>query len=171
MPLADVYGGHWSITGREVPNAETADDAVYLPGRNAILLMKPAVWCRMHGIEQLALAVLATNPFGDASGEFFEYFETALTRALGGRVEIIRPFSHLIKSDVMGLGRDMPLEQTFSCIDPRDGLHCGCCNKCAERREAFESIRMSDPTKYAISRSQAPPGNAISSRLRLADAP
>ena len=39
----------------------------------------------------------------------------------------------------MELGRDMPLELTFSCIDPRDGLHCGRCNKCAERQEAFRS--------------------------------
>ena len=86
MPLADVYGEHWSITGRDVPDAETADDAVYLPGRNAILIVKAAVWCRLHGIGQLALAVLGTNPFGDASGEFFDHFETALDRALGGRV-------------------------------------------------------------------------------------
>jgi 7-cyano-7-deazaguanine synthase len=48
----------------------------------------------------------------------------------------------------MQLGRDMPLELTFSCIDPVDGLHCGRCNKCAERQKAFRSIDLEDPTRY-----------------------
>src|SRR4051794_28138619 len=34
MPVADLYGDHWSLTGRDVPAADTADQAVYLPGRN-----------------------------------------------------------------------------------------------------------------------------------------
>jgi 7-cyano-7-deazaguanine synthase len=150
MPLADVYGEHWSVSGLGVPDGETADDAVYLPGRNAILIVKAAVWCRMHGIEKLALAVLKSNPFGDASDAFFERFESALALALGGRVEIVRPFGHLTKREVMELGRDMPLELTFSCIDPRDGQHCGRCNKCAERLAAFRSIGKEDPAQYNL---------------------
>ena len=37
----------------------------------------------------------------------------------------------------MALGRGLPLELTFSCISPLRGLHCGHCNKCAERQAAF----------------------------------
>lgn len=148
MPMADVYGEHWSTTGRGVPDAETADDAVYLPGRNAILIVKAAVWCGLNGIGQLALAVLRTNPFGDASPEFFSHLEAALAQALGGRLRVVRPFGEMVKSEVMELGRGLPLELTFSCIDPQDGLHCGRCNKCAERQEAFASAGMDDPTKY-----------------------
>lgn len=148
MPMADVYGDHWSVTGHEIPDAKTNDDAVYLPGRNAILLVKAAVWCRLHGIEQLALAVLGSNPFGDATPDFFADIENAMDRTLGGRVRIVRPFDAMTKREVMELGREFPLELTFSCIDPRDGLHCGHCNKCAERQEAFQSINQKDPTKY-----------------------
>jgi 7-cyano-7-deazaguanine synthase len=150
MPLADVYGEHWSLCGRSVPDAETPDDAVYLPGRNAILIVKAAVWCRLHGIGQLALAVLGTNPFGDGTQAFFEHFEVAMTNALAGRVQLLRPFGEMTKREVMELGRDLPLELTFSCIDPRGGLHCGRCNKCAERQQAFRSIGKTDPTKYAM---------------------
>jgi 7-cyano-7-deazaguanine synthase len=149
MPMTDVYRDHWSATGRNVPDAETADDAVYLPGRNAILIVKAAVWCRLHGIEQLALAVLGTSPFKDASGPFFEHLESALNQALGGNLQIICPFRTMTKREVMELSRDLPLELTFSCIDPVDGRHCGRCNKCAERQEAFRSIGMIDPTKYS----------------------
>src|ERR1700687_1306135 len=34
QPIADVYGPHWSITGKDVPDANSADEAVFLPGRN-----------------------------------------------------------------------------------------------------------------------------------------
>jgi 7-cyano-7-deazaguanine synthase len=37
---------------------------------------------------------------------------------------------------------------TFSCMRPVDGKHCGTCNKCAERRRAFASAGLSDPTEY-----------------------
>ena len=102
----------------------------------------------MHGIGQLALATLAGNPFADATDEFFRDFGQALDRATGSRVNIIRPFARLQKTDVLKLGRGLPLELTLSCIAPVDGLHCGRCNKCAERRRAFVSAALEDRTGY-----------------------
>jgi 7-cyano-7-deazaguanine synthase len=49
----------------------------------------------------------------------------------------------------MELGRDCPLELTFSCIAPVDDLHCGVCNKCAERQTAFRLVNRRDLTRYA----------------------
>ena len=149
MPLADLYGYHWSVTGKGVPDANSPDEAVYLPGRNALLAIKPALWCALHGIEELALAVLASNPFSDATEEFFRDFERVIERATGRRVRLARPFAHLHKKQVMELGRGLPLELTFSCIAPVGGLHCGRCNKCAERQAAFRCLDADDPTKYA----------------------
>src|SRR3989442_1092875 len=48
MPVADVYGAHWSITGRGVPQRDTPDEAVFLPGRNVLLLAKALVWCHLQ---------------------------------------------------------------------------------------------------------------------------
>jgi 7-cyano-7-deazaguanine synthase len=149
LPLGDLYGAHWSIDGRQTPDARSPDNAVYLPGRNALLAIKPALWCAMHGIEELALAVLAANPFADATDGFFRDFEAALQRASGSRVRLTRPFAQLKKTDVLKLGRGLPLELTFSCIAPLDGLHCGRCNKCAERQQAFRCLDIDDPTRYA----------------------
>ena len=156
MPADDLYGSHWSVTGRGVPGADTPDAAVYLPGRNALLLIKPAIWCGMNGIEELALAVLATNPFGDATPEFFRDFESALHRATGARVRLSLPFAQRTKGQVMELGRHLPLELTFCCIAPIDGLHCGRCNKCAERIEAFRAAGIEDRTHYAGNSPEAP---------------
>ena len=149
LPLADVYGQHWSTTGRAVPGAETPDEAVYLPGRNALLLIKAALWCQLHGIEELALAPLKSNPFPDATNEFFETFESAVNQATGGQLRIVRPFGQLSKHQVMDLGKSYPLGLTFSCIAPVGELHCGACNKCAERKAAFQTAELPDPTAYA----------------------
>jgi len=149
LPLRDLYGDHWSVTGRGAPDAVSTDDAVYLPGRNALLIVKAAIWCRLHGIDELALAVLRSNPFSDATPEFFDSFESALSCATGGRVRIVRPFARLDKRQVMRFGEGLPLELTFSCIAPVAGEHCGRCNKCAERRAAFRLIAAEDPTRYA----------------------
>ncbi|MCI0335226.1 MAG: 7-cyano-7-deazaguanine synthase [Planctomycetes bacterium] len=149
MPLEDLYGNHWSFTGNDVPDEATPDEAVYLPGRNPLLLIKPVLWCVMHGIEHLAMATLANNPFDDARPEFFARFESMIRLAADANITIARPFDRLAKSRVMELGRHLPLELTFSCLSPADGLHCGGCNKCAERRLAFHRAGISDATKYA----------------------
>jgi 7-cyano-7-deazaguanine synthase len=56
------------------------------------------------------------------------------------------------KSDVIRLGRELnvPLELTLSCMQPRDGLHCGTCSKCRERRDAFAEAGGADLTVYAV---------------------
>jgi 7-cyano-7-deazaguanine synthase len=55
----------------------------------------------------------------------------------------------MTKQEVLKLGSRYPLDLTFSCIGPVAGRHCGDCNKCQERRRAFESVGLEDPTRYA----------------------
>jgi len=148
MPVDDLYRDHWSVTGRNTPAANSADEAVYLPGRNTLLVVKAAIWCQLHGIQRLALAPLGTSPFADASGEFFASFQAALNKGDGPPLEIECPFAELDKKQVMELGRKHPLEFSFSCISPIDTLHCGRCNKCAERQAAFRKVGLPDPTVY-----------------------
>jgi 7-cyano-7-deazaguanine synthase len=149
QPVADLYGDHWGLTGKGVPSADAPDEAVFLPGRNVLLLAKALLWCHLHAVPTVALGSLQTNPFPDATPEFFAGFEQIVNRAVGGKVRIVLPFAGLKKSAVMRIARDLPLGHTFSCIQPREGLHCGQCNKCAERRHAFAHAEMRDPTKYA----------------------
>jgi 7-cyano-7-deazaguanine synthase len=150
LPLADLYADHWSVTGRGTPDAETPDDAVYLHGRNAMLTIKPLLWCQMHGIRELALATLRSNPFSDATEEFFGWFELALNKgARGCNVKTTRPFSAMDKLLVMREGEQFPIHLTFSCIAPVGGRHCGRCNKCAERKHAFVDAGIVDRTEYA----------------------
>jgi 7-cyano-7-deazaguanine synthase len=149
LPVADVYGAHWSVSGTDTPDASTPDEAVYLPGRNLLLLAKTSVWCALHGVPRIALGTLKGNPFADSSQQFFAGFAGLAGSALDHHLEVITPFAGLSKADVLTLGRHLPLEHTFSCIAPVGGRHCQSCNKCAERRKAFAEAGIEDRTRYA----------------------
>lgn len=150
QPVADVYGGHWSMTGDGVPDDTTPDEDVYLPGRNVMLLAKPLLWCHLNGVPELATAPLAGNPFPDATPGFYQAFGRVVSEAVGGRVRVLRPYADLglHKVDVVRRGRAFPLRHTFSCIRPVAGRHCGACNKCGERRQGFAAAGVPDPTDY-----------------------
>jgi 7-cyano-7-deazaguanine synthase len=148
MPVRDMYGTHWSVTGQSVPGAETPDEAVFLPGRNVLLLSKAILWCHLHQTPGVALAPLESNPFPDATPAFFDAFERVVNEAIGGQVRVHRPYHGLHKTDVLRRGRGLALEWTFSCIRPVNGRHCGACNKCAERRKGFDDAGLPDPTPY-----------------------
>jgi 7-cyano-7-deazaguanine synthase len=149
LPVGDLYPSHWSLTGRGIPDGDSPDEAVFLPGRNVLLLSKAILWCHLHEVPAVALAPLVSNPFPDATPEFFRSFEAIVNQAIGGSVRVLRPYGGLTKREVMFRGQGLPLELTFSCIHPADMLHCGRCNKCAERRRAFADAEMPDPTNYA----------------------
>lgn len=152
VPVDDLYGSHWSVSGEDPPGAETPDEAVYLPGRNILLLSKCGVFAAEAGYGSIVMGPLATSPFPDATPEFFEAMGRALGlgMGLGGPLFVETPLAGLTKAEVIHRGKDLRLDLTFSCLDPvEDRRHCGRCNKCAERRRAFSEAGMEDPTGYA----------------------
>jgi 7-cyano-7-deazaguanine synthase len=155
LPIADLYGSHWSLTGRDVPGFHSSLDSNYLAGRNLLLLSKVAVLCALRDISSIAMAPLSDNPFPDGTPEFFEGFAHVAGRALGHRLSVEIPFRHMSKREVIRRGSDLPLGLTFSCIQPRGLDHCGDCTKCAERQQAFAAADVSDPTRYC--KPAAPP--------------
>jgi len=150
LPVQDLYGDHWSLTGSGTPDATTPDAAVYLPGKNLMMLSRVAVWCQCNEVGTIALATLAANPFSDNSPAFYAAISQAIALALGTSIEIIRPYAELNKADVIRAASKLPLHLTFSCIHPDKGRHCGVCNKCAERKLGFEQSGVADRTIYAV---------------------
>jgi 7-cyano-7-deazaguanine synthase len=151
IPVADLYPeDHWALHGR-APAFDTPDEDVYLPGRNVLLIAKAAVLCAARGVERLALGPLAGNPFPDATPQFFAAMGRAVSLGLAHELALVAPLAAMRKSEVVRLGTDLgvPLEATLSCMSPRNGLHCGRCSKCRERRDAFAEAGVADPTTYA----------------------
>ena len=103
-PMAEIYGKHWSTNGQMVPEASSPDDAVYLLGRNLMLIAKASVWCHLHGVTTIMLGSLQANPFSDSKPEFDRAMEQVFQLGLNGMIKIDRPFIGLTKSEVLRRG-------------------------------------------------------------------
>jgi 7-cyano-7-deazaguanine synthase len=149
--MQDVYPPtHWAITGQP-PAYDTPDEDVYIEGRNIVLLAKASVFMARAGLSRVLIGPLAGNPFPDASAAFFDAMTRALSIGLDSRISIEAPFASMHKADVIRLGAELevPMELSLSCMQPRDGVHCGRCSKCRERIEGFRDAGVPDLTKYA----------------------
>ncbi|HWW85180.1 MAG TPA: 7-cyano-7-deazaguanine synthase [Vicinamibacterales bacterium] len=161
LDMRDVYGpAHWSVQGAP-PAYHTADEEVYLPGRNIVLLGKAGVFCATAGIERLVMGSLAHNPFPDATPAFRSAMGIALSEGLGARLDVDAPYADVSKAEVIRRGANLgvPFELTLSCMSPvgvdiETGmpLHCGTCSKCRERHDGFVESGVSDPTRYVDTR-------------------
>jgi 7-cyano-7-deazaguanine synthase len=156
--VRDLYPpSHWALRGTP-PAYDTPDDDVYLPGRNILLLSKAAIFAATHDVSRILLGPLAGNPFPDATAAFFEAISTALGLGLAHALSVEAPFAGLHKADVIRLGASLgvPLGATLSCMNPTEGVHCGLCSKCRERRDAFADAGTEDPTHYRAPSPRAP---------------
>jgi len=132
------------------PGYDTPDEDVYLEGRNIVLLSKASVFMARHAISRVMMGPLAGNPFPDATPQFFDAMARALALGLGAPISIEAPFAELKKADVIRLGRSLgvPFELTLSCMQPKNGRHCGRCSKCRERIDAFREAGGNDAADY-----------------------
>lgn len=148
LPMRDTYDRHWSITGIKVPGPKSKDESMYLPGRNILFLSKAACVAALAGISSIEIGVLKGNPFKDSSKAFLSKMEDVLSLGLDEPITIKAPFQKMKKEEVLLLGKNLQLELTFSCVNPKGFDHCGDCNKCMERKKAFFAAGIFDRTRY-----------------------
>jgi len=127
------WPGHWSRGGSDAPSARAAWDSVYLPGRNLLLIVCAADFCRQRRIGRVALGTLRGNPFADATPEFRRLAGRVAGASYGLKLRVEAPFARWPKRRV---ARRWPAlaRLSFSCLRPRGVRACGGCSKCAERR-------------------------------------
>ena len=164
IDMRDVYPAtHWAVRG-DPPGVDTPDEDVYLEGRNVVLLSKAGVFAAHAKLTRILVGTLAGNPFADARPQFFDAMGNALTLGLGAPLAIEAPLMTMNKRDVIRAGRSLgvPLELTMSCMRPSDGVHCGRCSKCRERRDGFRDAGVPDPTAYEADRGTGSGASSIS---------
>ena len=149
VQVAPLLAGHWSVTGQGIPDADAPDEQMYIPGRNILLIGLAAVWCSTHDVNRVVIGSLGSNPFPDATPEFFSSFSAVLSSGMNHKIVVEAPFRGIHKEDLIRKYRHLPIEKTLTCADPDGEIHCGACNKCFERQTAFSKAGVVDKSLYA----------------------
>ena len=153
--LGSLLGGS-SLTDNSIdlPEGHYAEEsmkATVVPNRNMILLSLAAGHAISLKYDTVAYAAHAGDHtiYPDCRPEFADSMAHALTLADWSSINLLRPFVHWSKADLVRHGKKLgvPFEKTWSCYAGGD-VHCGKCGTCVERKEAFKLVGLSDPTQY-----------------------
>ena len=144
-----------ALTGvGEVPEGkytEAGMSQTVVPNRNMIFLAVAAGYAEGLGAEYVAYAAHTEDHYlyPDTRPEFIDSVGETIKLGTGGKVELLEPFTHKSKSDIVALGKKLvvPFKLTWSCYVGGD-VHCGRCSTCIERRGAFRKAGVEDPTVY-----------------------
>lgn len=140
----------------EVPVPQQAYDAASLkttvvPNRNMMLLSIATAWAVSTKSDAVAYAAHGGDHelYPDCRAEFAEAMDRAIQLCDWHRVRLIPSFVGKSKAELVAIGRalSVPFERTWSCY-VGGSAHCGRCGTCVERRAAFKSAGVMDPTAY-----------------------
>jgi 7-cyano-7-deazaguanine synthase len=141
-PLVEVPEGHY---------AEESMKLTIVPNRNMLMLAVAGAWAIGLKADVVAYAAHAGDHaiYPDCRDEFARALGEALALADWHSVQLLRPYVHLSKADIVKRGNELgvPFEETWSCYKGGT-IHCGRCGTCVERREAFQLAGLIDPTAY-----------------------
>jgi 7-cyano-7-deazaguanine synthase len=140
---------------KEIQNEETN---TYIPARNTLFLSYAMQQAEL--IEATEIYIGANEEdyinYPDCRPEYFEMFQNLMNfstrQGLSGKAPQLKtPFIKWNKETIICQGDALqaPLDLTWSCYDPQENLHCGCCDACLFRQRGFVGADVEDPTTYA----------------------
>lgn len=157
-------GSSQTDTAVAVPDGHYADEtmrATVVPNRNMVLLSVALAVAVAHDLEGVAYGAHAGDHaiYPDCRPAFVGAMREAAKLCDYKARSLIAPFVSMSKADIVQLGDQLgaPMGSTWTCYrggradDARTVIvHCGTCGACRERREAFISAGVEDPTSYEV---------------------
>ena len=122
-----------------------------VPFRNGIFLAIAAGIAESQGAETVVIAAHSGDHalYPDCREEFMQAMGQAIASGTYAGIGILRPFIDMSKDEIVALGAELGVDfsHTYSCYCGGK-QHCGRCGTCCERRAAFRSAGVADPTPY-----------------------
>lgn len=151
--LRDLYGpGATALTDSSMRMPEQFEPSIIVPFRNGVMLAIAAAYASSVGAEAIFYGPQLDDAkfYPDCRKEFVSAISRAISLGTESKLQVRNPLADLNKAEVLKLAVELgvPLEQTWSCY--RGGeIHCGRCESCRNRKNAFRAAGIPDPTKYA----------------------
>ncbi|BFM48130.1 7-cyano-7-deazaguanine synthase QueC [Marinomonas sp. THO17] len=146
-----------SLTGEaEIPEGHYANDnmkSTVVPNRNMVLLSMAIAYAVSLEASKVFYGAHSGDHhiYPDCRPEFVEAMNAVAKIANYQAVEIVTPFLHNSKGEILKAGLAMQLDyaKTWTCYNGRE-KSCGKCGACNERLEAFAEQGTQDPLSYEI---------------------
>ena len=151
--LKQIYEGSTVLVDRSMSMPTQFESKVIVPFRNAIFLSIAVAYAITIGSTQIMYGAHKSDaPFyPDCRKEFVDAFQEAAKLGTEMNISIENPFHNFSKADIIRIGIDLgvPYKLTWSCYLEGE-YHCGKCESCINRKNAFKEAEIPDPTKYEI---------------------
>lgn len=149
--LKDIFSKTSALVNRDMPLTGEFTASIIVPFRNAIFLSVAVAYAITVGADKIFYGAHGSDEafYPDCRREFYEAFERAARLGTDQNIGICAPFIGKKKADLfrVGVELDVPLELTWSCYRDCE-KHCGLCEACVNRKNAFYELGIVDPTKY-----------------------
>lgn len=155
LPIAELLtGSSQTDMSVEVPEGHYADENMkktVVPNRNMVMLAIAGSWAVSLKADILGYGAHAGDHtiYPDCRESFIGPMELAFENCDWHKVKLEAPFVLLTKGDIakVGYALGVPFDKTWTCYKGLE-LHCGKCGACQERKEAFVTAGIEDPTAY-----------------------
>lgn len=123
----------------------------FFPFRNLILASIGALYANEMNCNAIAIGIIGGGSitFPDCTEEFIKALSQVLELSIDKSILVYAPFLDFDKAEVMNYGfhHNFPYRLTYSCFwgEPE---HCGQCNSCLSRKQAFKVLDKNDKTRY-----------------------
>jgi 7-cyano-7-deazaguanine synthase len=150
--LKDIFLGVTSLCDRNIALTSAFSQPIVVPFRNAIFLSIAVSYAAAIGAGKIFYGAQASDAkfYPDCREEFYKSLEQTARLGTEMNIQIQAPFSDILKSELIKIGANLgvPFELTWSCYLDKE-KHCGKCESCVNRRNAFMQAGVADPTAYA----------------------
>lgn len=132
--------------------------SLIVPFRNGIFISVAAAWAESIGAEIIVYGAHGSDePYPDCTPDFVDAMERALQSGTGSGILISAPLINLSKAEAFKEGQrlGLPFDETWSCY-ALSVSHCGTCESCRNRKQAFIDAGIPDPTYYMVTKTEGP---------------
>jgi len=150
--LSQIYQGVTSLVDKDIDVTGDFTDPIIVPFRNGVFMAVTVAYADGMGANHIYYGAHSSDePFyPDCRKEFYEAFQEAARLGTEKEISISSPYSDTMKSEVLteAVRLGVPLDKTWSCY-LSGPVHCGACESCNNRKNAFREAGIEDPTEYA----------------------
>lgn len=151
--LKEIFSNVTTLCNTDIPLTAEFSSPIIVPFRNAIFLSVAVAYASAVGAEDIFYGAHGSDElnYPDCRREFYEAFEKAARLGTEQDITIKAPFNGYKKFELLkeAVKLGVPLELTWSCYRDAE-KHCGKCESCVNRKNAFQEAGLADPTKYEV---------------------